>query len=83
LDEKGKTKLERYYRERLETYLGRRFEDTVWQALFELGNLYNILFNTCFAAYWYKHTDDPELQHFLEMRLKQRNQQVRDGIRWL
>ena len=83
LDDKGKAKLQSYYRKRLETYLGRRFEDTVWQPMVELGNLYNILFNTCLAAFWYKHTDDPELRQFLELRLKQRNQQVRASMRWL
>jgi hypothetical protein len=83
LDENGKTMLQRYYRGRLETYLNRRFDDIEWQAMVELGTLYNLLFNTCFVAYWYKHTDEPELQRFLEIRLKERNQQVRDGIRWL
>jgi len=83
LDEMGKTKLQGYYRGRLETYLGRRFEDTVWQAMVELGNLYNVIFNTCFVAYWHKHTDDSKLRQFLGMRLMQLNQQVRDGMRWL
>ena len=83
LDEMGKTKLRCYYRGRLETYLDRHFEDSAWKAMVELGNLYNILFTTCFSAYWFKHADDPELQQYLELRLKQRNQQVRDGMRWL
>ena len=83
LDAKGITKLQSYYRGRLEVYLDRRFNDIEWQAVVELGNLYNVLFTACFSAFWSKHSDDPELRHYLRMRLKQRNQQVRDGMRWL
>ncbi len=79
----GETKMQNDYRERLEVYLGRPFKNTVWQAMLNLGSLYNVLLSTSFLAYWSKHGDDPESRDFLEMLLKKRNQQVRDGMRWL
>ena len=46
-----------FYRERLEQYLDRRFDDDEWQAMIDLGQLVDTLRATCFAAYWYKHSD--------------------------
>jgi hypothetical protein len=49
----------------------------------DLGYLVDALRSTCFAAYWYKHTDDSDDRRRLEMEVKVRNQQVRDALRWL
>jgi hypothetical protein len=72
-----------YYRTRLETYLDRHFDDAEWQAMIDLGYLMDALRATCFSAYWYKHTDDPNDRSRLEMEVTVRNQQVRDAMRWL
>lgn len=72
-----------FYRERLEQYLGRRFDDNEWQAMIDLGYLVDALRSTCFSAYWYKHTDAPNDRPRLEMEVKVRNQQVRDALRWI
>jgi hypothetical protein len=72
-----------YYRGRLETYLNTRFDDMEWQAMSDVGTLVDALRSTCFTAYWYKHSDTPEDRLCNEKALKQRNQQVRDALRWL
>ncbi len=49
----------------------------------DLGYLVDALRSTCFSAYWYKHTDDPNDRPRLEMEVTVRNQQVRDALRWI
>jgi hypothetical protein len=75
--------LEDFYRTRLETYLGQRFEDIQWQAMIDLGYLYRVLRSTPFIACWWKHTNDEKRRAAEEIKLRERSQQVRDGIRWL
>jgi len=72
-----------YYRERLENYLDERFDHAEWQVMLDLGFLVDALRSTCFPAYWYKHTDDPKERVLNEKFVKERNQQVRDAMRWL
>jgi hypothetical protein len=72
-----------YYRNCLETYLNQRFDEAVWQAMVDLGYLVDALRSTCFSAYWYRHTNDPNDRRRLELEVKGRNQQVRDGVRWI
>jgi hypothetical protein len=72
-----------FYRTRLESYLGQGFEDTQWQAMLDLGYLYNALRSIGFAAYWWKYTDNQADRAMYEATLRGRNQQVRNGIRWL
>jgi hypothetical protein len=71
------------YRGRLETYLNSCFDDTEWQAMIDLGTLVDTLRSTCFAAYWYKHSDTEDGRLWNELAVKQRNQQVRDALQWL
>jgi len=71
------------YRNCLETYLNQRFDEVEWQAMVDLGYLVDALRSTCFSAYWYKHTDDPNDQPRLEREVTVRNQQVRDASRWI
>jgi hypothetical protein len=71
------------YRNCLEMYLNRRFDDPEWQAMVDLGYLVDALRSTCFSAYWYKHTDDPNDRPRLEMEVTVRNQQVRDALYWI
>ena len=82
-DAMGQVQAINFYRRRLETYLNSRFDDTEWRAMVDLGHLVDALRSTCFPAYWYKHTDDPNDRPGLEMEVKVRNQQVRDALRWL
>jgi len=82
----GQTEVVKYYRRQLETYLHQRFDDTDWQAMLDLGFLVDALRSTCYAAYWYKqHAIENNIQdrdnH--ESKVKMRNQQVRDAMRWL
>ena len=79
----GEAQAMRYYRGRLEMYLDQRFDDTEWQAMVDLGILVDALRSTCFAAYWYKHSADSVSKRWNERAVKQRNQQVRDALRWL
>jgi len=82
----GQTEVVKYYRRQLETDLHHRFNDTDWQAMLDLGFLVDALRSTCYAAYWYKqHAIENNIQdrdnH--ESKVKMRNQQVRDAMRWL
>jgi len=72
-----------YYRERLEKYLNKRFNDEEWQVMLDLGFLVDALRSTCFPAYWYKHTEDPIERVRNEQSVKERYQQVRDAVHWL
>jgi hypothetical protein len=72
-----------FYRGRLETYLNRRFDEEEWRSMVDLGYLVDALRSTCFSAYWYQHTDDPDDRRRLEMEVTVRNQQVRDAMRWI
>jgi hypothetical protein len=82
-DSLGEAQAINYYRGRLEMYLNRRFDDAEWQAMIDLGFLVDALRSTCFAAYWYKHSDDLESRRWNETAVKRRNQQVRAAMRWL
>jgi len=82
----GQTEVVKYYRRQLETYLHQCFNDTDWQAMLDLGFLVDALRSTCYTAYWYKqHAIENNIQdrdnH--ESKVKMRNQQVRDAMRWL
>jgi hypothetical protein len=71
------------YRQHLEAYLNKPFEDMEWQVMVDLGNLTDALWITCIPAYWMRQVDDPDFRNFAEMRLEICNQRVRDGVRWL
>jgi len=83
LDTEEQLQAQAYYRQRLENYLGKQFQDTEWQAMKDLGILVEILWVTCYEAYFIDRTDDPGFKHYAETRVKACNQQVRDGVRWL
>jgi hypothetical protein len=82
-DAMGQAQAINFYRGRLETYLFQRFDNTAWQAMVDLGYLVDALRSTCFSAYWYKYTDDPNDRPRLEMEVKVHNQQVHDAMRWI
>lgn len=71
------------YRQSLEASLVAPFTDADWQAMIDLGTLVNALRSTCFVAYWSRHSDIAENRRRDEQVVKQRNQQVRDAMRWL
>jgi aminoglycoside/choline kinase family phosphotransferase len=74
----------RYYRKQLEDCLGRPFPDTEWQEMVDLGRLVDALRITCVDAYWYRqNADNPEGRSLQALRVKTRNQQVRDAMHWL
>jgi len=79
----GKTRMQNDYRQHLEMYLGTRFDDRDWKTMVDLGELVDVVFSACVPAYWFKHTDVPEERAFLENQVKQTNQIVREGMRWL
>jgi hypothetical protein len=85
-DRIGQSETIKYYRGQLETYLNQRFDDTDWQGMLDLGFLVNALRSTCFPAYWYKQGEienNIQERNYHESRVKMRNQQVRDAMRWL
>jgi len=80
------TEVVKVYRQQLETYLHQRFDDTDWQAMLDLGFLVDALRSTCYSAYWHKQLateNDIQGRDNFESRVKMRNQQVRDAMRWL
>jgi hypothetical protein len=79
----GKMAARQYYRQRLELYLDRHFEDQEWQVMVDLGNLVDALRSTCFEAYWYKHTESQEQREIERMSIQSHTLQVRNAMRWL
>ena len=78
----GKTGAIRYYRNKLETYLGSTFENDTWQVMLDLGNLADAL-TICFPAYLYKIVEKLEEKAHFKMLVNECNTIVRDGLRWL
>lgn len=79
----GEVQAINYYRQRLETYLDQRFDDLTWQAMVDLGYLVDTLRASCFTAYFYKHSDNPEDRSLNEIHVKERNQLTRAALCWL
>ncbi len=73
----------RYYRERLETYLGTPFEDSDWQIMVDLGCLIDTMRLGWIGAHFYKVDDSPDSRKHNGDTLRMHSQQVRDGLRWL
>lgn len=73
----------RYYRERLERYLGYSFDDTDWQSLVQLGELVVALMMTCFPVYLSHVVDEPERRDFFVREVREHSRRIRDSIRWL
>lgn len=78
-----RSQVHRYYRERLETYLQQRFDDERWQAMIDLGYLFDALRITSIQAYVSKINEDPEIRSLHKKSVLVRNQQVRNALRWL
>jgi hypothetical protein len=72
-----------YYRQRLEAYLGKRFDEMEWLAMIGLGYLVDALRSLCFTAYWYKHTDNPQHRRWNLKDVKKRSQYAKEAMRWL
>lgn len=73
----------RYYRERLEAYLGSPFEDREWQIMVDLGCLIDTLRLGWAAAHLYKLDDSPGSRKHNGDSLRMHSQQVLDALRWL
>jgi hypothetical protein len=71
-----------YYRQCLETYLDIRFDNQEWQAMIDLGNLVDALRSACFAAYWYKHNEDPNQQLAERITVRLHNDKIRAAMHW-
>mgnify|MGYP001818689497 CR=1 FL=1 len=72
-----------FYRQRLETYLQKRFDDQDWEAMIDLGYLVNALRSTCLAAYFSRHGDNPEWRKSAKTEAVEKGQQARKALRWL
>jgi hypothetical protein len=68
------------YRERLESYLSDRLDETAWQAMLDLGYLVDAVRATCFSAYWYKHSDTPEGRNWNEQAVKRSGRRARNAL---
>jgi hypothetical protein len=53
--------------------------DTEWLAMIDLRILVEVLWITCYMAYFLLRTEDPGLKHYAVAC----NKQVRDGLRWI
>lgn len=73
----------RYYRERLETHLGQRFDEADWQRMVALGYAVDALRWCCFAANFYKMEENPASRSWLKNSLDIHSQRVMDVLRWL
>jgi hypothetical protein len=71
------------YRERLERYLGQKFDDQHWEAMIDLGYLVNALRSTCFSAYFSRHGNNPEWRKSEKAKVVKKGQQVHRALRWL
>jgi hypothetical protein len=71
-----------YYRSHLETYLCKPFNEREWQAMFELGCCLDALRSIGFAAFFYKHSDNPQSKQSDAQLVKQQGQYVLDAMRW-
>lgn len=71
-----------YYRSRLETYLGKPFDEREWQAMLDLGCCLDALRSIGFSAYFYKNTDDPQSKQFNAQLVKQQGQFVLNAMQW-
>jgi len=78
----GKAGAIRYYRNKLETYLGFSFDDDTWQAMLDLGHLTDAVLIAAFHAYLSKRDKEPWKAHW-EMMMKEHVQSTRNGLRWL
>lgn len=72
-----------FYRQRLETYLQKRFDDKDWEAMIDLGNLVEALRRACIAAYFSKHGDNPEWRKSAKTTAVEKGQRARKALRWL
>jgi aminoglycoside phosphotransferase (APT) family kinase protein len=79
----GQLQAIRYYRQLLERYLNKLFDDQEWQIMVDLGNLVDALRSTCFKAYWYKHTESAEQREIERLSIQSHSLHVRNGIQWL
>jgi hypothetical protein len=73
----------RYYRERLETHLGRRFAEPDWQAMVALGYAVDAMRWTCFAANFYKGEENPEGRAWLKNSVEIHAKRVMNALQWL
>jgi hypothetical protein len=72
-----------YYCNRLEHYLGFRFDPVQWQAMLELGLLADALRMGCFDAYFAIHASNEEFRTRHRAVIEGYNKQIRAGARWL
>jgi hypothetical protein len=72
-----------FYRDRLESHLGTRFDDREWQAMLDLGGCFDALRSACFGAYFYSVESDPKRREFNERLVNRQGQFVRNALRWL
>jgi len=71
------------YRQRLETHLKRRFDDTEWQAMLDLGYAMETLAVTSHLGNWYKFEENPDTREYVMSWIKRLGQMVMDALRWL
>lgn len=71
-----------YYRSRLETYLGKAFEEREWRPMLELGCCLDALRSIGFGAFFYKATEDPQRKRAEAHLVEQQSQFVVDAMRW-
>ena len=78
----GKAGAIRYYRDKLESYLGFSFDDDTWQVMLDLGNLIDAFF-ICFRAFFYMNAKEPEWKAFHKIQIEECVKSIRAGLRWL
>ena len=72
-----------FYRQRLETYLQKRFDDQDWEAMIDLGNLLHALRVACITAYFSRHGDNPEWRKSEKAKVEEMGQLAQTALRWL
>jgi hypothetical protein len=72
-----------YYRQRLECYLGHCFEPATWQAMLELGFLFDALRVGCLIAFFSVRNDNETDRAWRRAQVMGLNNQIRAGAKWL
>ncbi len=69
-----------YYRRRLESYLGQKFDNTEWQVMLDLGRCFEAMRSVGICTFFCRQQTDPERRAFEEHMLKRFGQHVINAI---
>jgi hypothetical protein len=72
-----------YYRQRLSTYLGDRFDQSLWQPMLEVGCLVEVLSKGSWHAFFAVTSEDESFRKMMRRSVNSYNNIVRKALQWL